>query len=97
MTPPINITHDPQGHRFVIDLGDDQATLRYAPQGSGVLNYFHVYVPPSHRHRGLAGRLCIHAFEYAREHGFKVLPTCPFIAHAFLPRFPKYQDLKVQG
>jgi len=43
--------------------------------------------------RGVAGKLLVHAFEYAKTEGFQVVSSCPFIAGDFLKRFPQYQEI----
>lgn len=68
----------------------------YAKRGN-VLDFYHIYVPDPYRNRGAAGKILIAAFDYAREKGYKVVPTCPFISGDFLPRFPKYQELVESG
>ena len=92
----MKVEHDPEKHKFFMALGEYEASLMYAERGK-VLDFYHVYVPDPFRNRGLAGRILITAFEYAREKGYKVVPTCPFISGDFLPRFPKYQDLIQAG
>lgn len=90
----MRITHDEQGRRFVMVLGEDgqEATLQYERRGE-VLDFYSVFVPPQFRGRGHAGRIVIAGFDYAKEQGLKVRPTCPFISGEFLPRFPQYQEL----
>jgi hypothetical protein len=80
----------------VIDLNPYEATLLYARKGN-TLDFYHVYVPDPYRNRGVAGKILIAAFEYAQKEGLKVIPTCPFIRGDFLPRFPRYQPLVVEG
>jgi predicted GNAT family acetyltransferase len=90
------IEHDEKGRRFVMALEDgQQAVLRYSP-GRGVLDFFHVYVPVTHRGHGLAGRIVAHGFDYARRHGLKVLPTCPYVRQ-YAQRHPECQPLLAQG
>ena len=88
----MDVIHDPQGHRFYIKLGQYEAALLYARRDN-VLDFYHVYVPEPYRKRGLAGRILIAAFDYARAEGLSVVPSCPFVSGDFLPRFPQYQDL----
>ncbi|MEX0776201.1 MAG: GNAT family N-acetyltransferase [Phycisphaeraceae bacterium] len=88
----MDIRHEPDDHRFVIDLGDDKAMLNYKPH-DGSLNFYFVYVPPEHRNKGIAAILVTHGFEHARAQGLKVVPGCPYVAHEFLTRFPKYMEL----
>ncbi|MEE9167589.1 MAG: GNAT family N-acetyltransferase [Candidatus Neomarinimicrobiota bacterium] len=86
------VQHDPEGQRFFLKLGSEEAYLSYTRKDT-VLDFLYVYTPVAYRGQGAAGRILITAFEYARENGCQVIPTCPFIKHEFLPRFSKYQDL----
>lgn len=86
----MKVEHDPEHGKFFVNLESEQAVLEYERAGQ-VLDFRYVYVPPKFRNRGLAGKIVIHAFEYAEKGGFKVIPTCPFVSEDFLPRFPQYQ------
>lgn len=88
----MTVEHDPKRDRFFIQLDEEEAFLSYQRKGD-VLDLVHVFVPPAHRGKSFAGRIVIEAFEYAKRENCRVIPTCPFIAHKFLPRFPKYQSL----
>jgi predicted GNAT family acetyltransferase len=60
-----------------------------------VVRFDRVFVPPSHRGRGVAGRLAAAAFDQARAAGWRVRPTCPYLADAWVPRHQEVQDLIV--
>ena len=90
------VVHDEAGQRFSLKLGSYEAVLMYARRGD-VLDFYHIYVPDPYRKRGIAGRILKAAFDHARDQGLKVVPSCPFIAGDFLPRFPCYQDLVERG
>lgn len=92
----MSVQHDPTHHRFIVALGEYEASLMYTRRGQ-VLDFYHIYVPDPFRGRGVAGRILIAAFDYARDNHLKVTPTCPFIRNDFLPRFPQYRDLVVGG
>ncbi len=92
----MKVEHDPERLKFLIKLGPYEATLMYAKKEQA-LDFYHIYVPDPFRNRGLAGKILIAAFEYAVKEGYKVIPSCPFIAHDFLPRFPQYQTLVESG
>ena len=68
----------------------------YARRGD-TLDFYHIYVPDPYRKSGVAGRLLAAAFEHAREHELRVVPSCPFIRHDFVPRFERYHDLVAGG
>ena len=92
----MNVIHDPGKQEFCIDLGSYHAVLMYARQEK-ILDFYHIYVPDPFRNRGIAGKLLIHAFEYAKKEGFQVVPSCPFIAGDFLKSFPQYQEIVRPG
>jgi predicted GNAT family acetyltransferase len=84
--------HEPENSRFVAVLDGAEGVLEYRSAGDGVLDYFHTFVPPEFGGRGIASELVGVALGYAREHGFKVLPTCPFVARV-IDSNPAYADL----
>ncbi len=88
----MKIRHDKRHHRFSLKLGAYEANLMYAKRGK-TLDFYHIYVPDPFRNRGHAARILIAAFDYARRHRYRVIPSCPFIRDDFLTRFPQYQSL----
>ena len=90
------VQHDPERKKFWVRAGSYEAVLMYAQKGK-TLDFYHIYVPEPFRNRGLAGQILIAAFEYAARENFRVVPSCPFIAHDFLPRFSQYQKLVEEG
>ncbi len=92
----MKIEHDPGQKLFWTDLGVYRAVLLYARQGKA-LDFYHIYVPDPYRNRGITAKLLIAAFEYASKEGCRVVPSCPFIAKDFLPRFAAYQSLADPG
>ena len=92
----MEIIHDPERHQFSVDLGTYHAVLMYA-QRDKVLDFYHIFVPDPFRNRRLAGKILIHAFDYAKKEGYQVVPTCPFIRDDFLKRFPQYQEIVQSG
>jgi predicted GNAT family acetyltransferase len=90
---PGDIRHEPQAQRFVLEVNGDTALIRYRRLDEhGTLDLHHTYTPPALRGSGIASRITEHALRYAREHGHKVVPSCPFVA-AFIERHPEYRDL----
>ncbi|KAL3677672.1 hypothetical protein R1sor_020628 [Riccia sorocarpa] len=53
----------------------------------------HTYVPAVFRGQGVAGRLCVAAFEHCKDKGLLVLPICSYISDTFLPRNPEWDNL----
>ena len=69
-----------------------EALLAYSQKGN-LLDFHHTFVPESLRGRGLAEKVVKAGFDYAKEKGLKVLPTCPYISGPFLARHKEYRSL----
>ncbi len=89
MTPE----HDADAQRFVLPLDGGAAFVSYRPLGDGVVAFDHVFVPPALRGTEASRRVLAFAFEHARQEGWKVRPTCPYIAGRYVPHHPEIQDL----
>jgi len=87
-----SIRHEPEARRFVIELAGETALIRYRELAGRVLDLDHTFVPPALRGGGIASQLTEHALRYAREHGYRVIPSCPFVA-AFIERHPEHGNL----
>ena len=82
--------------KFFAHVEHGLAYLDYRPFDEGSLEYFYTFVPVEDRGRGIAGRLVDHAFRYAAAQGFRVLPTCPFIAIR-ARRNPEFREMIIEG
>jgi predicted GNAT family acetyltransferase len=80
--------HDIERSRFVIRLNGGEAELVYARVGDDAIDLQHTEVPPSDRNQGVAGALVRAALAYAREHGLRVIPSCPYV-RAWFRRHPE--------
>jgi predicted GNAT family acetyltransferase len=78
-------------HRFEAKLGDATAFTEYQFR-DGVMILPHTEVPEAFAGHGVGGRLAQAALGYAREHGLKVIPTCPFI-RGYISKHPEWADL----
>ena len=87
------IRHEPDARRFTADVGGKTAYITYRELDPQLLELDHTYVPHERRGGGIASQLTVRALEYAREHGFRVVPSCPFVA-AYLERHPEYRELR---
>jgi len=88
----MEIEHRPDFKRFVIQVDENIAELRYQKK-KHVMKFIHTYVPDELRGQGLAGKLAKHGLEYARENGFTVESSCSYITK-YLEQHPEYQDLQ---
>jgi predicted GNAT family acetyltransferase len=89
------IVDNRERRRFEVGAGDQAAFLRYTITGDRI-DLIHTEVPEELEGHGLGGKLAAFGLNYAREHGLRVVPTCPFVA-AYIERHPEYADLVVAG
>lgn len=87
----LEVTHEPASHRFVAVIEGQESVLDYRLTGD-TMAITHTGVPPSLRGRGIAGEITRFALETAREHGWKVVPVCPYVA-SFVTKHPEYNEL----
>jgi predicted GNAT family acetyltransferase len=92
MTGIVSIRHEREARRFATDVAGATAFISYRELPDRTLDLDHTFVPVAARGGGIASQLTAHALRYAREHGYSVVPSCPFVA-AFMRREPEYRDL----
>ena len=84
--------HETHG-RYVIRLDNgDEAEMTYAIRGPGIRDFNHTYVPEIFRGTGVAGQLMERAITDARDIGFKIVPSCSYVAVQFR-RHPEWREL----
>lgn len=86
-----NVVMNQATHRFELSLEGHTAFAEYRLH-PGEIVLPHTVVPDAFAGRGYASALAVFAFGYAREHGLKVVPTCPFMA-GWVKKHPEAQDL----
>jgi predicted GNAT family acetyltransferase len=89
-TMDLDVQHDESEGRYYAVIDGREAVCEYGPAGEGKLNFFHTYVPPELRGRGIADDLVRHALDDAIARGYKVVPSCWFV-RAYIQRHGKYQ------
>ena len=88
------IRHEPESRRFAADVDGATAYITYRETDGQILDLDHTFVPRASRGGGIASQLTAHALEYARQHGLRVMPSCPFVA-AYVARHPEYREILV--
>jgi predicted GNAT family acetyltransferase len=91
MSVDVDIAHDPIARRLEARVEGEHCTLDYELDGN-VMTITHVIVPEPVGNRGIAAALTEAAFAYAREHGLRVVPRCPYAA-AWVARHRQWADL----
>jgi predicted GNAT family acetyltransferase len=92
----MTVEHHPERNRFIITLAPDaEAYISYERLADGTLDLQHTVVPRAWREHGIGTTLVQQTMDIARREGFRVIPTCPFIA-TWLDRNLEYSDLSAE-
>ena len=91
MAEPLDVVMNDKTQRFEVTLGGETAFTEYVLH-NGAMVLPHTVVPPAFEGKGVGSALAKAALRYARDHGLKVKPSCPFIA-GYIKRNPEWQDL----
>jgi predicted GNAT family acetyltransferase len=86
----LDVKHDEGRYHAVVD--GHESVCEYGPAGEGKLNFFHTFVPPELRGRGVADELVRQALDDVMARGLKVVPSCWFV-RVYIDRHAKYQAL----
>jgi uncharacterized protein len=90
----MSVVHEPGASRFTLPVSSGTAVLLYASAGDGVLDLYSTFVPAEDRGKGVADRLVQAAVTHARAQGFRIIPSCWYVA-VWLQRHPEHADLIV--
>lgn len=96
MSEALDVTHDPAARRFCVKLEGYEGCLMYRLSGNEI-DFYHTYVPEVFRGKGIAERLCKAGFEYAKQGGLTVIPSCSYVSDAYLKRHPEYESIVKRG
>jgi len=88
----MTVEHDTASRRFTLAASTGTAVLAYAPAGPDLLELYSTFVPPGDRGRGLAAQLVRAAVDYARAEGFRIIPSCWYVAQ-WIRQHPEHADL----
>jgi predicted GNAT family acetyltransferase len=75
----MTIEHDEKERRFFVRFDGGDAELVYTEPGPRLMDIQHTFVPERARGHHVADALAEAAFQFAGEHGLRVVPTCPFV------------------
>jgi len=82
--------------QFVAPCADGgDATLKMRQLDDQTIEYYSTFVPVACRGSGIGARLVIHGLNWARDQGYKIVPTCSFVERVIESR-PEYRALKAE-
>jgi uncharacterized protein len=87
----VEVINNTEAHRFEVTLGGEVAYAEYNLVDHGII-LPHTLVPEAFEGKGVASALAKTALGYAREHGLKVIPTCPFMS-GYIQKHPEWHDI----
>lgn len=74
------IYHDQKNHLFYSEVGNEQMMLEYTKISPGLIDFTSTFVPKPYRNQGLGSKLVEAGLNYAKDKGFQVRASCPFVA-----------------
>jgi len=86
------IHHDETRHRFTHERDGLVSYLAYRQIDAHTVDFVSTYTPPPLRGRGIAARVVTRALEWADSNGYKVIPSCWFVAEV-IDRQPEWRRL----
>jgi len=84
------VINDIQGSRFVLDVNGNEVYVLYA-EDKETIDLYSTYTPPKLRGQGLAEKVVLAAFEYAKEKNLKVIPSCWYV-RKFIEKHKDYES-----
>lgn len=72
------IEHQAAQQRFVLTQDNATALLEYQLDGL-TINFYHTFVPPEFRGKGLAEQLVRHAINWARTENYQLTASCSYV------------------
>eukprot|EP01112_Ceratiomyxa_fruticulosa_P009801 TRINITY_DN2573_c0_g1_i4.p1 TRINITY_DN2573_c0_g1~~TRINITY_DN2573_c0_g1_i4.p1 ORF type:complete len:106 (+),score=17.93 TRINITY_DN2573_c0_g1_i4:310-627(+) len=95
-----NVIHDASKHRFAksINIDGDVSTafVEYREVNHEVLDFYHTYVPPALRGRGIAEKVMNGAMDTIIKKNQKAYLSCSYLVQHWLPRNPQYSKYIVK-
>ncbi len=91
-TENMSVTHDVDGGRYALQIGDAVAGYAEYVQLGQVRDFNHTVIDPEFRGQGLSGPLISAALDATRAEGFGVLPSCSAV-EGFIAKNPGYADM----
>lgn len=87
------VKHDKENHKFYLELEGKEAHLFYRIVDDKTLEFFHTFVPYEQRGGGVAAMVVEGGFKFAKEKGYKVIPSCSYVEF-YIRRHKELEDLR---
>ena len=80
---PIEIRYEQEKAQFIYTNGALQGIVNYELKENNVIDVYRTFVDPGLRGMGIAQALTMKVIEYAKEHNYKIWPSCSFTVSFF--------------
>lgn len=92
MPEDIEIQLNRDRDRFEAPADGSMAVLQFRKIDDETLDFSSTRVPPEARGKGIAGKLVRHALDWARDEGYRVVPSCSYVA-SWIGKHPEYEGM----
>lgn len=82
------------GGKFYTNTEHGEAYLEYKIIDKNTMSIYHTFTPREARGHGIAEKISIEAFDFAKNNGLKVRPDCPYITY-FVEKNKKFKKYLV--
>jgi len=86
----LEVKHDEQARKYYAVVDGRESVVEYGAVGDRTLDFWHTFVPPELRGRGIADELVRQALDDVMARGYQVVPSCWFV-RAYIQRHTRYQ------
>jgi uncharacterized protein len=90
--PTIAVRNDPDGERYVAEIGAETAGYTVYHLRHGIYFFAHTEIEDRFTGQGIGKTLVRSALDDVRAHDGTIVPICPYVA-GFINRNPEYEDL----
>lgn len=87
----LEVQHDEAAHKYFVLVGGQESVVEYHPAGERTLNFWHTFVPPELRGKGIAEELVQQALEDVLRRGYRVIPSCWYV-RLYIDRHPRFRE-----
>jgi len=84
----IEIIHE--NNKFYTVVEEQECHLEYTIEGDDIVVFYHTYVPPALRGRGLAMKIIKEGLDWAVSKNKKFVPACSAV-RTFVKKYPEYE------
>jgi len=79
-----------ENNKFYTVVEGQECHLEYMIDSDDTMVFYHTYVPPSLRGRGLAMKIIKEGLDYAISKNMKFVPACSAV-RTFVRKYPEYE------